>query len=127
MMQTMQEMCEGYTAQKSIKGFAWSWKGLSFPKPQNHRIPNRIQSASKDKPGDYAKNQGRPLIPPRCYLKIDVIGEVEVVGVGDDVDPEDTCRRANESLVDENAEIFDTILVGDAIETARGKLETIKD
>ena len=53
---------------------------------------------------------------------MDVIGAVEVVGVRDDVEPEVTCRRAEESLVDENAKIFDTILVGEAIETTRGKL-----
>ena len=58
---------------------------------------------------------------------MDVIGEVEVVGVRDDVEPKVTCRRAEESLVDENAEIFDTILVGEAIEAARGKLEILKD
>ena len=58
---------------------------------------------------------------------MDVIGVVEVVGVRDDVEPEVTCQRVEESLVDENAKIFDTILVGEAIETARGKLEILKD
>ena len=58
---------------------------------------------------------------------MDVIGVVEVVGVRDDVEPEATGRRAEESLVDENAEIFDTILVGEAIETARRKLKILKD
>ena len=58
---------------------------------------------------------------------MDVIGEVEVVGVRDDVEPEVTCQRVEESLVDENVEILDTILVGEAIETARGKLEILKD
>ena len=50
-----------------------------------------------------------------------------MVGVRDDIEPEVTCQRAEESLVDENAEIFDTILVGEAIEIARGKLEILKD
>ena len=50
-----------------------------------------------------------------------------MVGVRDDIEPEVTCRRAEESMVDENAEIFDTILVGESIETARGKLEILKD
>ena len=58
---------------------------------------------------------------------MDVIGEVEVVGVREDTEPEVTCWRVEESLVDENSEIFDTILVGEAIETARGKLEILKD
>ena len=58
---------------------------------------------------------------------MDVIGVVEVVGVRDDVELEATGQRAEESLIDENVEIFDTILVGEAIETARGKLEILKD
>ena len=58
---------------------------------------------------------------------MDVIGAVEVVGLRDDTEPEVTYRRAEESLVDKNAEIFDTILVGETIETTRGKLEVLKD
>ena len=50
-----------------------------------------------------------------------------MVGVRDDAEPEATGRRVEESMVDGNAEIFDTILVGEAIETARGKLETLKN
>ena len=46
---------------------------------------------------------------------------IELVGVRDDVEPKPIGRREKESLVDENAEIFDTILVGEAIETVRGK------
>ena len=45
---------------------------------------------------------------------MDEIGAVEVVGVRDDVEPEAASRRVEESLVDENAEIFDTILVGES-------------
>ena len=52
---------------------------------------------------------------------------IEVAGVRDDVEPETTGWREEEILVDENAEIFDTILVGEAIETTRGKLEIFKD
>ena len=51
---------------------------------------------------------------------------IEVVWVRDDVDPEAMGRRIEESMLDEKIEIFDTILVGEAIETARGKLETLK-
>ena len=58
---------------------------------------------------------------------MDMIGEVEVVGVRDDAEPEVTCQRAEESLVDENADSFGTILVGESIETSRGKLEILKD
>ena len=58
---------------------------------------------------------------------MDVIGAVEVVGVRDDTEFEVTCQRVEESIIDENAEIFDTILVGEAIEAARGKLEILKD
>ena len=50
-----------------------------------------------------------------------------MVGVRDDVEPETTDQRAKESLVDENANIFDTILVGEAIEITRRKLENIKN
>ena len=50
-----------------------------------------------------------------------------MLGVRDDIEPEVTCQRVEEILVDENADIFDTILVGEAIETARGKLEILKD
>ena len=58
---------------------------------------------------------------------MDVIGAVEVVGVRDDIEPEVTCWREEESIIDKNANIFDTILVGEAIETTRGKLEFLKD
>ena len=80
-----------------------------------------------DQPGVCAIKQGRYLIPPQCYLKMDVIGAVEVVGVREDTEPKITCQREKESLVDENAKIFDTILVGEAIEITRGKLEILKD
>ena len=80
-----------------------------------------------DQPRSCATKEGRPLIPPQCYLKMDVIGVVEVVGVRDDVEPEATGRRIEETPLDENVDIFDTILVGEAIETAKGKLETLKD
>ena len=53
--------------------------------------------------------------------------KIEVVGVRDDVELEGIGQRIEESLLDENAEIFDTILVGEAIETAKGKLEILKD
>ena len=56
-----------------------------------------------------------------------MVGEVEVVEVRDNSEREVTCQRVEESLVDENVEIFDTILVGEAIEAARGKLEILKD
>ena len=76
-----------------------------------------------DQPGDCATEQGKPLVPLQCYLKMDLI---EVVWVRDDVDPEAMGRRIEESMLDEKIEIFDTILVGEAIETARGKLKTLK-
>ena len=64
------------------------------------------------------------MIPPQFYLKMD---EIEVVGVRDDVGNEATGRRTEESLLDENVEIFDAILVGEAIETAREKFEALKN
>ena len=50
-----------------------------------------------------------------------------MVDVRDNAEPEVACRRVEESLVDENDKIFDTILVGGTIEAARGKLEVLKD
>ena len=64
------------------------------------------------------------MIPAQCYLKMD---EIEVVGVRDDVEPKAAGRRTEESLLDENVDIFYTILVGEAIETTRGKLEALKN
>ena len=55
------------------------------------------------------------------------VGEVEVVDVRDNAEPEVASRRVEENLIDENAEIFDTILVGETIEALRGKLEVLKD
>ena len=45
----------------------------------------------------------------------------------DDVEPEATGGRTEERLLDKNVEIFDTILVGEDIETAKGKLEALKN
>ena len=55
------------------------------------------------------------------------VGEVEVVYVRDSAEPKVACQRAEESLMDENVKIFDTILVGETIEAARGKLEVLKN
>ena len=49
------------------------------------------------------EKQGRPLILPQCYLKMEKLGEIEVVDVRDNAESEVTCQRAEESLVDENA------------------------
>ena len=50
-----------------------------------------------------------------------------MVGVRDDVAPEVAGQRIEESLLDENTDIFYTILVGEAIENSRGKLEALKN
>ena len=73
------------------------------------------------------EKQGSPLILPQWYLKIEKVGEIEVVDVRDNVEPEVACQREKKSLVDENTDIFDTILVGRTIEAAKGKLEVLKD
>ena len=52
---------------------------------------------------------------------------MEVVGVRDDVEPKATGRRTEENLLDTNAEFFYTILIGETIETAKGKLEDLKN
>ena len=54
-------------------------------------------------------------------------GEVEVVDVRDNAEPKVACRSAEEILMDENAEIFDIILVWETIEATRGKLEVRKN
>ena len=55
------------------------------------------------------------------------VGEIEVVDAGDNAESRVIGRREEESLVDENAEIFDTILLGKIVETNKGKLEFLKD
>ena len=55
------------------------------------------------------------------------VGEIEVVDVRDNAKSRVTCWREEESLMDENAKIFDTILLGETIEAARGKLESLLD
>ena len=77
-----------------------------------------------NQPKHCAAEQGRPLIPSQFYFKMD---RIESVGVRDDVEPETTSQMVEESLVDKNAEIFDTILVGEAIETSKDKLEYLKN
>ena len=55
------------------------------------------------------------------------VGEIEVVDVGDKEDSRVIDRREEESLMDKNVKIFDAILLGETIETAKGKLEVLKD
>ena len=49
-----------------------------------------------------------------------------MVDVRDNAEPKVACRRVEESLVDENADIFNTILVGETIEATKGNLEFLK-
>ena len=53
--------------------------------------------------------------------------EIEVVEVGDNGELGAGGQKEEESFVDEYAQIFDTILLGEAFEAAKGKLEVIKD
>ena len=55
------------------------------------------------------------------------VGEIEGVDVRDNAELGVTCRREKESLVDEYADIFYNILLGETIGTTRGKLEVLKD
>ena len=52
---------------------------------------------------------------------------MEVVGVRDDIKPEVSGQNTEEHLLDANSEVYDTILMGEAIETTRGKLEDRKN
>ena len=45
----------------------------------------------------------------------------------DDIEPEVPGQRMKEHLLDANSEVFDTILMGEAIETAKDKLEDRKN
>ena len=58
---------------------------------------------------------------------MDKIEEIEVVEVGDNEDIWVIDRKDEEIFVDENDEIFDTSLLNETIETAKGKLEEHKD
>ena len=60
-------------------------------------------------------------------LKMDKIEEIEVVEVGDNEELGVIGRKDEESFVDENVEIFDTVLLNEIIETAKSKLKILKD
>ena len=60
-------------------------------------------------------------------LKMDKIEEIEVLEVGDIDGLGVTNRKDEESFIDENVEIFDTILLNETIETTKGKMEALKD
>ena len=44
---------------------------------------------------------------------------MEIVGVRDDIEPEVSGLRTEEHLLDENSEVYDTIPMGETIETTR--------
>ena len=50
-----------------------------------------------------------------------------MVDVGDNGESRVIGQREEEILVDENADIFDTILLGEIVETTKCKLEVLKD
>ena len=50
-----------------------------------------------------------------------------MVDVGDNAESMVIGWREEESLVDENVKICDTILLGETVETTKGKLEFLKD
>ena len=50
-----------------------------------------------------------------------------IVGVRDDIEPEVSGLRTKEHLLDANSEVYDTILMGETIETTKGKLEDRKN
>ena len=104
-----------------LEGFLFSKASKLTNASTTYKVPVQIDQKT------LLEKQGRPLILPQCYLKMEKVGEVEVVDVRDSAEPKVTCRRAQEILVDENAKIFDTILVRETIEAARGKLEVLKN
>ena len=90
-------------------------------------FPDCVQSASVDKLENYAKWQGRNPNTSSVLLKMDKMGEIVVVEVGDNKELGVICQKDEESFVDKNEKIFDTILLNKTIETAKGKLEEHKD
>ena len=52
---------------------------------------------------------------------------MEVARVRDDIEPEVSGENTEEHLLDANSDVFDTILMGETIETTRGKLEDRKN
>ena len=53
--------------------------------------------------------------------------EIEVVEVVDSEELGVFCQKDEKSFEDKNAELFDTILMNEKIETAKNKLKIIKD
>ena len=53
--------------------------------------------------------------------------EIDVVEVGDNEELGVIGWKDEESFMDENFEIFDTIILNETIETAKGKLKVLKD
>ena len=53
--------------------------------------------------------------------------EIEVVEVGDNEELGASGWKEEERFIDEDAEIFDTIMLGEVVEVAKGKLEVLKD
>ena len=73
------------------------------------------------------RKQGRHPDAPLVLSKMEKVGEIEVVDVGDNAESRVIGWREEETLVDENSKIFDTILLGETIETTKHKLEVLKD
>ena len=83
-----------------LAGFVFSKASKSPNAPTAYRAPTRTDQKT------VLENQDRPLLLPQCYLKMEIVGEVEVVDVRDNAEPEVACRRVEECLVDENGDIF---------------------
>ena len=58
---------------------------------------------------------------PSVLLKMEKVGEIEVADVGDNAKLGVIDQKEGEILVDENAEIFDTIMLGETVEIAKVK------
>ena len=53
--------------------------------------------------------------------------EIEVVEVGDSEELGVFCQKDEKRFEDKNAEIYDTILMNETIETAKHKVKILKD
>ena len=52
---------------------------------------------------------------------------MEVIRVRDNIEPKASSQNMEEHIFDANYEVYDTFLVGETIETTRGKLEEHKN
>ena len=94
-----------------LKRLVFSRASILMNAPNAYRVPTQTDQ------NIVLRKEGRNPDTPLVLLKMEKVGEIEVVDVGDNAESRVICRREEEILVDENVEIFDTNLLGETIET----------